>query len=289
MEITNETVGIITGASSGIGRALALRLAKEGARLGIIARRRDRLEDLAGEIEGRGGEALILPCDVTRREELERAVAMTIERFGGLDLLVNNAGRGHLAYIEETPTEQIESIFRVNVFSLWYGTAPAVRWMRRQGRGHIINIASMAGKIGFPGNAAYVAAKHATVGFTRALRTELAGTGVEATVVCPGGVLTEWAEVAEGGSMLEIFDYERSRGEEIARERGGEQPPAIPLLSPGEVAEAIVETIRSPRPELYTHPGTREIADRYQLDQEGVERLYEPFHLANREAWERRS
>jgi NAD(P)-dependent dehydrogenase (short-subunit alcohol dehydrogenase family) len=170
MEITNETVCLITGASSGIGRALAIELAGRGARLALAARREELLRGTAEEVERRGGSALSIRCDVTRRADLERAVEETIERFGRLDVLVNNAGRGHFAYIEDTPDEQIESIFRVNVFSLWYGTAPAVRQMRRQGSGHVINIASLAGKVGYPANGAYVAAKHATIGFTRALR-----------------------------------------------------------------------------------------------------------------------
>jgi len=287
MEITNQTVCLVTGASSGIGRALALRLAEQGARVAIVARREEQLRTVAGEIEARGGRALALPCDVTSREEFEGAVERTIGHFGRLDLLVNNAGRGNFAFIEDTPEEQIESIFRVNVFSLWYGTAPAIRQMRRQGSGHIINIASMAGKIGFPANAAYVAAKHATVGFTRALRTELAGTGIEATVVCPAGVTTDWALATEGGPIVELFGYESARGAEIARERGAEPPPGLPLLSPGEIAEAIIGVIAEPQPELYTHPGSEQMARRYELDQKEFERAYEPFHLANREGYEK--
>jgi 3-oxoacyl-[acyl-carrier protein] reductase len=283
MEISSKTVCLITGASSGIGRALALALASRGARLGLIARREELLLEVAAEARKRGGEALPIRCDVSVRREMEDAVRRTIDEYGRLDALVNNAGRGHFAYIDDTPEEQIESIFRVNVFSLWYGTAPAITWMKKQGDGLIINIASFAGKVGYPANAAYVAAKHATVGFTRALRTELAGTGVEAMVVIPAGVLTDWAQVTEGGSMLEIFDYEATRGAEIARERGVEPPAPLPLLSAEEVAEKIVEGMANPVPELYTHPGTRELALAYEQDQKETERSLEPSWLAHRE------
>ncbi|MEP7219464.1 MAG: SDR family oxidoreductase [Bacteroidota bacterium] len=276
---------LITGASSGIGRAIALRLAERGSEIALVARRGELLEQVAAEIRERGGIPLPIICDVTIRAEMETAVEQTITRFGRLDLLINNAGRGHFALIEETPEEQIENIFRVNVFSLWYATAPAVRQMRRQGSGHIINISSLAGKIGYPANGAYVAAKHAVVGFTRALRAELAGSGIVATVVIPSGVLTEWATVTEGGAMLEIFGYEAERGGEIARAMGVEPLPGLPLLQADDVAMAIDGIIGLDLPELYTHPGSREIVEMYERDQPGTERRLEPFWLANREGY----
>lgn len=283
MDITNETVCLITGASSGIGRALALRMGRRGACVAIVARRRQQLAETARMIEEAGGRALALPCDITRRAEFEEAVRRTIDHFGRLDVLVNNAGRGHFAYIEDTPEEQIESIFRVNVFALWYGTAPAIRQMKRQGGGHIINVSSMAGKVGYPANGAYVAAKHAVVGFNRALRAELAGTGIEATVVVPGGVTTDWAQVTEGSPMLDLFSHEAQRGAEIAAAMGAEPPPQIPLLNPDDVAEMIVGAIADPVPELYTHPGSRELALAYEMNQTSVEKRLEPYWLANRE------
>ncbi len=285
MEITNETVCIITGASSGIGRALALQLAGRGARVALVARRAELLDTLLEEIEASGGTGLVLPCDVTVSAELERAVAATIEHFGRLDILVNNAGRGHFGYIDDTPEEQIESIFRLNVFSLWYGTAPAIRWMKKQGSGMIINVSSIAGLIGFPGNAAYVAAKHAVIGFNRALRSELAGTGIEAMVVMPAGVATGWAEATEGGSMLEIFGYEKERGDTIALELGVEPLPSLPLLSPEEVARAIVEAIRNPVPELHTHPGAESLVALVHGDPLAAEARQQPYWLANREGY----
>jgi short-subunit dehydrogenase len=288
MQINHKTVVTITGASSGIGRALALELAARGARLGLIARREHLLEEVAAEVRSRGGDAVVLPCDVTSRAEFEQAIERTIERFGHLDVLVNNAGRGQYAYIEETPDEQIENIFRVNVFSLWYGTSAALRHMHQRGSGHIINMSSMAGKLGYPANAVYVAAKHAVVGFTRALRAELAGTGIAATVVCPSGTLTDWATVTEGGPMLDLFDYERRRGEEIADELERESPPSVSLLTPEEVARTIIETIEHPVPEVFTHPGAREFALQFEQNQEATELQLEPYWMANREGHRKR-
>lgn len=280
---------LITGASSGIGRALALRLAPSGARLALVARRAQLLAEVASEVEAAGGTALPLACDVTIREQVEGAVAETIARFGQLHVLVNNAGRGNNAYIHDTPQDQLESIFRVNVFSLWYATAAALRHMVPLGRGQIINVASVAGKIGFPGNAAYVAAKHATVGFTRALRAELAGTGVIATTIIAAGTLTDWATATEGGPMLELFDYERERGGQLAQQMNRELPPPLPLLTADSVASDIANSIGDPTPELYTHPGLRDWVLEYETDQESAEQKLEPFWIANREGYERKA
>jgi short-subunit dehydrogenase len=284
MEITEELVVLVTGASSGIGEALVRELARRGARVALVARRAERLREIAAEITGTGGRALAIECDVTDREAFERAIEETIARFGALDVLVNNAGRGQNAYIEDTPDEQIKEIFALNVFSLWYGVSAALRHMRPRGRGHIITISSIAGKIGYPGNAVYVAAKHAAVGFTRALRAELAGSGIEATVVIPAGTLTAWAEVTAGGPMTELFAYEAERGAEIAAERGI-TPPSLPLLSPIEVALKIIGAIERPVAELHTHPGSRELTLEYERDQHGAEARMEPSWLANREGY----
>jgi NAD(P)-dependent dehydrogenase (short-subunit alcohol dehydrogenase family) len=283
MKITREMVVLVTGASSGIGEALARGLAERGARVAMVARRGAVLEEIAASIAEKGGEAFPIACDVTDHAAFEDAVEATIARFGRLDVLVNNAGRGQNAYIDSTPDEQIENIFTLNVFSLWYGVAAALRHMRPRRQGHIINIASIAGKIGYPGNAVYVAAKHAVVGFTRALRAELAGSGIEATVVIPAGTLTPWAEVTEGGPMTDLFAYEGRRGAEIARERGIEPLPPFPLLTPDEVAMRIIEAIETPVPELHTHPGTHDLVLEYERDQPAIEARMEPFWLANRE------
>jgi short-subunit dehydrogenase len=285
MKIDSTTVIAITGASSGIGRALALALAARGARVALLARRVEQLSEVAESCKEIGGDALAIGCDVAERSSFERAIDETVERFGRLDVLVNNAGRGHLGYVDDTPDEQIESIFRVNVFALWYGSAAALRHMSARGSGQIINMASIAGKIGYPGNAAYVAAKHAVVGFSRALRAELAETGIEVMTVIPAGVATDWAEVAEGGSMLELFAYESDQGRAIAAERGIDLPPALPLLRPEDVADAILSAIENPIPEIYTHPGSRDLIRLAETDIAEFERQQTPFWLANQRGY----
>ena len=284
MTLDKTTVALVTGASSGIGRALALELARLGLHIAIVARRKDRLIELADEITQLGGRPLVLQCDVTLRKEFKTAVERCIETFGRLDVLVNNAGRGHFDYIEETPDERIESIFRLNVFALWYGTSVALPTMRSQGSGLIVNIASMAGKIGYPANAAYVAAKHAAVGFTRALRAELAGSGVDAMVVVPGGVDTDWVTSVEGGdAMLELFAKEREHSPEIARSLGIDPWPPLPRLTPDEVARTIIASFSNPPPELHTHIGSRELALAWEENQTAAEQRMLPIWKAGKD------
>ena len=279
-------VAIITGASSGIGAALALRLSREGALLILAARRMEKLETLAGEIARRGGTALPLRADVTRRGDAENLVRTAIERYGRLDILVNNAGRGHFASIEDTTDEMIRSMFELNVYSLWYTTRPALTQMKKQGSGHIINVASMAGKLGYPYNSAYVAAKHACVGFTHALRMELMETGIHATVVCPAGVLTEWASVTEGGSMLPLFSASGPVIKKLATERGISLPAIAGAMPADDVAARIVTCIHAPVAELFTHEGSEEFIRAIAENRANAEHHQLPVILGERAVYE---
>jgi short-subunit dehydrogenase len=278
---------LITGASSGIGAALARRLARENPILVLAARGAERLEALAEELRSAPCTVLAHPCDVTDARQAERLVARAIEDYGHLDVLVNNAGRGHFASVEDTDDETIARIFAVNTFSLWYTSRPAVRHMKERGSGHIINVASIAGKIAFPYNSAYVAAKHACVGFTNALRLELLETGVHASVVCPAGVLTEWAENTEGGPMLPLFSQAGPIITRIARERAIALPAIEGVKSPEEVAEAILDCIHTPVAEVYTHRGSREFVVLSAREREQAERQQLPAVLGEREVYAR--
>jgi len=280
-------VVLITGASSGIGAALARRLAQEGATLVLAARRTDRLETLAVELRRSGTSVLAVACDVSEPRQAEELIERAIGEFGRLDVLVNNAGRGHFASVEDTDDETIARMFAVNAFSLWYTSRPALRQMKRQGSGHIINVASIAGKIAFPYNSAYVAAKHACVGFTHALRLELMETGINATVVCPAGVLTEWAENTEGGPILPLFSEARPVIKRIAAERSIALPPIEGAKSPEEVAEEILRCIHTPVAEIYTHAGSREFAVLSAMEREQAERHQLPVVLGEREVYAR--
>lgn len=284
MNIEHSTA-VVSGGSSGIGRSLIIELARRGARVVPLARRGDRLEELADLVRGSGGKILPIVCDVTDRSAFERAIDATVEHFGSIDILVNNAGRGCYAYVDDTGDAAIEEVFRLNVFPLWYGTSRALRYMRQQRRGLVLTIASLAGKIGYPANAPYVAAKHAAVGFTRALRTELVDSGVVASVVVPGGTLTDWANSTMGGPMTELFAYENRRGRELAEESesGNDPLPTIDLLDPDTVARRIVDQLEDPPPEIYTHDGSRDLVRRFQTDQVGVEALLSPYWRASLE------
>lgn len=289
MDITTSTTALITGASSGIGQALAIQLAQHGSNVALCARRTDRLETVAEAVRSAGGTPLIITADVTNRTAAEEAVQRTIQTFGTIDILVNNAGRGHLSSVEDTTQEQLESMFALNVYSLFYTTAAALPTMKQQHRGHIMNVSSIAGKMAFPFNSAYVAAKHAAVGFTAALRAELVETGVEATVICPDGVATEWAGATEGGPIGDIFVRGIRRSKHIAEERGVPLSPLQPLMRPEDVAAIMLETIRNPQQsDVFTHPGTHELAIEAATNRSALEQKYIPLYLGMREAYNTR-
>jgi short-subunit dehydrogenase len=230
---------------------------------------------------------LAVRCDVTVSEDAEELIHYTVQECGRIDILVNNAGRGNLASVEDTTDSMIENMFAVNVFALWYTSRPALRYMKKQGSGHIINVASMAGKLGFPYNSAYVAAKHACVGFTYALRSELTETNIHASVVCPSGVLTEWATVTEGGPMLPLFAESGPIIKKIAAERGISLPAIEGVITADVVAQKIIECIYHPAAEVYTHRGSKEFVLLSTHDREKAERQQLPIVLGERAVYER--
>lgn len=226
---------LITGASAGIGRASALALAAEGARLVLVARRADRLQELARAIEARGETALAWPADVTVRADVEGAVAEAVRRFGRLDVIVNNAGAGFFASVEETTEDDLDRVLDLNLKGTFHGIQAALPVMRRQGAGHIVNVASTAGRRGSPYLGAYCASKFAVVGLTESLRVELRGSGIDVTLVCPGATRTEF------------FDVARRR---TPHHRGL----VGPVESAEHVAARIVDVVRQPRAEVIAQP-----------------------------------
>lgn len=183
---------VVTGASSGIGRALALRLASEGARVALVARRQAELEAVAAEIEGLGREALVLPCDVADRAQVEAAATEAIARFGAVDLLVNNAGYGHHRRFLEWDVDDMERVMRVNYLGALFWTKALLPQMAERRSGWIVLMASLAGRIGVPEESAYVASKFALVGLGEALSIELEDDGVHVLTVCPAIVRTDF-------------------------------------------------------------------------------------------------
>ncbi len=186
---------LVTGASSGIGAATAMALARRGCRVVLGARRMDRLQALAREITETlpGTEALALLLDVTQPDEVEAAVQRTVELFGGIDLLVNNAGVGRMDWLERLDAEQgVRDQVAVNLLGAIYAARSALPAMMHQRSGHIINMGSMAGFLGSPMYSVYSASKFGLRGFSDALRREVSPWGIHVSVVHPGGVRSEF-------------------------------------------------------------------------------------------------
>jgi short-subunit dehydrogenase len=183
--------GIVTGASSGIGAQLARDLAARGMRVALLARRVDRLETLAAEIRRAGGDAVAVPCDVSERASVEGAVRTAVDRLGRLDLLVNNAGYGRHVLFKDHDVADVERMMRTNYLGTVWATKAALPALRARGRGWIVNVSSVAGRLGQPDEAAYSATKFAVAGLSEALGYELAPLGIHVMTVYPALVRTE--------------------------------------------------------------------------------------------------
>jgi NADP-dependent 3-hydroxy acid dehydrogenase YdfG len=186
-------VALITGSSSGIGWAIARSFLGEGADLVVVARRAQRLQALADEAQQLGRRCAVVAGDTREEETAKRAVQTAVQQLGSLDILVNNAGIGRYADLTGTSAQDYDAMMDTNMRSTFLYTRHVVPVLLERGRGVIITIASMAGVMGFAGEAVYCATKFAQVGFTQALDRELRPRGIKVGVVCPGGVKTEFA------------------------------------------------------------------------------------------------
>lgn len=193
MQDSNDKVIAITGASSGIGEATALRLASHGARLMLGARRTERLQKLVTKIREQGGRAEFVALDVTRRESVEAFIRETVKVHGQLDVLVNNAGVMPLSRMDDLKVNEWERMVDVNFKGVLYGIAAALPVMQAQRRGHFINVSSVAGRGVFPTAAVYCATKHAVHAVSEGLRQEVGG-DIRVTTITPGAVVSELAE-----------------------------------------------------------------------------------------------
>jgi NADP-dependent 3-hydroxy acid dehydrogenase YdfG len=209
----------ITGASSGIGEAAALVLASEGAAVALGARRSDRIEELARRIEADGGSAAAITVDVTDEDQAHAFVREAHERLGGLDALINNAGLMLLGPIEGADTDQWRRMVDVNVLGLLYCTQAALPLLREGGGGNVVNVSSVAGRVGNPGTAVYNATKWAVVGFSEALRKEAGPSNVRVTCIEPGYVRTELQGHNENPAVREAIErMERDIGDVLEAE-----------------------------------------------------------------------
>ena len=233
-------VALVTGASSGIGAATARAFAGSGLRVALCARRKDRLEQLAADLTAHGSEATVHTVDVTDALAVRAMVDEVVARWGRLDVLVNNAGRGLAATFEQTTAAELRALMELNVVAVLGATQAVLPVMRRQGSGHIINVSSVVGRRAVPYRAAYSATKFALGALSEALRVELTGTGIRVTLVYPiGTVQTEFHET------------------EVQKVRWR---PMGPSQSAERVARSILRCVHRPRPEVYPYWPARILA-----------------------------
>jgi short-subunit dehydrogenase len=241
---------IVTGASSGIGEATARRLARDGMHVALAARRQDELERVAREIEAGGGQALVVPTDVRDRTAIHRMVQATLDAWGRVDVLVNNAGLGHSARVVALDPDQLREQVNVNLVAVIECAQAVLPAMMQRKSGHIINVASIAGLVGLPGSSVYSATKSAVISFSDALRREVRTSGIEVTVLCPGFVATGFSprlrKIAQGRP-----DARRARLRAI--ESRARRLPGV--MQADYVAGRIAGLIQHPRRRLIIPPG----------------------------------
>ena len=211
-KLAGKTV-VVTGASSGIGKALCLEFARRGARLVLAARGGNRLAEVARECEALGAEALVVPTDVSSESACRNLIERAVERFGGIDALVPNAGRTMWARLDEmSDLSAYEELMRVNYLGCVYLTFYALPHLKKT-RGRIVAVSSLAGLTGVPERTGYAASKHALFGFFESLRIELEGSGVSVTIAAPDFVVTEIHRSAIGpdGRTLGESPMQKSR------------------------------------------------------------------------------
>lgn len=238
-------VWFITGCSTGFGRELAKEALQSGYRVVVTARKTKDIEDIATAYPDT---ALSLTLDVTQPEAVVQAVQQALEHFGQIDVLVNNAGIGYFGAIEESEEEAVRRMFEINFFGLAAMTKAVLPHMRSRRSGHILNIASIGGLVGFPAVGFYNATKFAVDGYSEALSKEVAPLGIKVTVVCPSGFRTDWAGRSADNSPVVIEDYSATAGANKDNIRGysGNQPG-----DPVRAAKAMISIAEAENPPLH--------------------------------------
>lgn len=237
-------VWLITGCSTGFGRELAKHLLELGYSVVITARKTEDIKDLA---TGFGDKALIVPLDITKSDQIQNVVKVTQEKFGHIDVLVNNAGIGYFGAIEESEDDKVREMFEINFWGLTKMIQEVLPVMRQQRSGHIVNISSIGGLAGFPAVGFYNATKFAVDGLSESLSKETAHMGIKVTIVAPSGFRTDWAGRSASNSAIEIADYAVSAGANKNTIRGNSGKQAG---DPVRAAKAIVKAVESAEPPL---------------------------------------
>jgi len=242
MPLPTDPVWLITGCSTGFGRALAEHVLARGWRVVATARGADRVADLVSLAPDR---ALAVDLDVTDTAQVTAAVDAAIERFGRVDVLVNNAGYGYQSSVEEGDEAEIRAQFDANVFGLFAMTRAVLPGMRTRRSGAIVNVTSVAGLVGFPASGYYAASKHAVEGFSDALTAEVAPLGISVTCIEPGPFRTDWAGRSLKQTASTIADYADTAGARMSSTSGysGQQPG-----DPVRAADAMIAAVEREHP-----------------------------------------
>lgn len=234
-------VAAITGASSGIGLAVAQHLAREGVAVVLGARRAERLDEAVDGIRAAGGRAERIVMDVTRAPDVAALARHAQQTFGGLDIMVCNAGFGYYGTVEQTPPETMQRLMDVNFMGTFHGARAAIPIFRAQGRGHLIIMSSIVGQRGIALMSGYSATKAAQVGFAEGLRAEFAGSAIAVSVVYPVSTETEFRSA-------------------MTRDYGHSVSGLGPKQSADHVARSVVACVRRPRAEVYPHAASKLLA-----------------------------
>lgn len=249
LTLTSQTnymnkVWLITGCSTGFGRELSQQVLKLGHNVAVTARNTDSITDLTNQYPDT---SIPVRLDVTKPEEVQSAVENVMQKFGRIDVLVNNAGIGYFGAVEESEEEEARRMFEINFWGLVSMTKQVLPIMRKQRSGHIINISSIAGLVGNPGVGFYNATKFAVDGLSEALSKETAPLGIKVTIVAPSGFRTDWAGRSANETRTVIEDYAQTAGKnrELIRNNSGKQPG-----DPLKAAEAIIKVVETENPPL---------------------------------------
>ncbi|MEY4279611.1 MAG: hypothetical protein RL377_1615 [Bacteroidota bacterium] len=237
-------VWFITGCSTGFGRFLAIEALKKGYKVVVTARNTNDVQDIVAAYPDN---SIVVKLDVTDVASIKSSVASAIEKFGQIDVLVNNAGIGYFGAIEESEEAEVRRMFEINVFGLAHMTQAVLPIMRKQRSGHILNIASIGGLRSFPGVGFYNATKYAVDGLSEALSKEVAPLGIKVTIVAPSGFRTDWAGRSANDSKIVIEDYATTAGKNKGDIRGysGNQPG-----DPVRAAKAMIQVVETENPPL---------------------------------------
>lgn len=235
-------VWFITGCSTGFGRHLALEALQQGYQVAVTSRNTDDVKDIVAQFPER---AVAIQLDVTNATEVTTAIKQAQERFGRIDVLVNNAGIGYFGAIEESEEAEYRRMFEINFFGLAAVTNAVLPIMRAQRSGHIVNISSIGGMVAFPGVGFYNATKFAVTGYSEALAKETAPLGIKVTVVAPSGFRTDWAGRSANNTTIVIDDYAATAhtNQNTIRGYSGNQPG-----DPVRAAKAIIKAVEADKP-----------------------------------------